>query len=103
MEVTADGTKVFEAPSTDSTLLGTAKKGTQLTMLATNSTWGRVRNKFGETGYILLKNLVYVDPTPTPTVTATPSVAPTDTPRRLRRIRPGSGSDRYAEAGTHAV
>ena len=80
VEVTADGTKVFEAPSTDSTLLGTAKKGTQLTMLATNSTWGRVRNKFGETGYILLKNLVYVDPTPTPTVTATPSVAPTDTP-----------------------
>ena len=80
VEVTADGTKVFEAPSTDSTLLGTAKKGTQLTMLATNSTWGRVRNKFGETGYILLKYLVYVDPTPTPTVTATPSVAPTDTP-----------------------
>ena len=80
VEVTADGTKVFEAPSTDSTLLGTAKKGTQLTMLATNSTWGRVRNKYGETGYILLKNLVYVDPTPTPTVTATPSVAPTDTP-----------------------
>ena len=80
VEVTADGTKVFEAPSTDSTLLGTAKKGTQLTMLATNSTWGRVRNKYGEIGYILLKNLVYVDPTPTPTVTATPSVAPTDTP-----------------------
>ena len=80
VEVTADGTKVFEAPSTDSTLLGTAKKGTQLTMLATNSTWGRVRNKYGEIGYILLKYLVYVDPTPTPTVTATPSVAPTDTP-----------------------
>ncbi|MDO4386026.1 MAG: peptidoglycan-binding protein, partial [Clostridia bacterium] len=78
VKVTADGTKVFESPSTDSTLLGTAKKDTQLTLLATNSTWGRVRNKFGEIGYILLKNLVYVDPTPTPTVTATP--APTDTP-----------------------
>ena len=82
VKVSSDGTKVFEAPSTDSALLGTAKKDTQLTLLATNSTWGRVRNQYGEIGYILMTNLVYVDPTPTPEVTPTPTpeVTPTPTP-----------------------
>ena len=88
VKVTADGTKVFKEPSTDSTLLGTAKKDLQLTLLATNSTWGRVRNQYGEIGYILMTNLVYVDPTPTPTPEVTPTPTPEVTPTPTPEVTP---------------
>ena len=53
-KVTASGLNIRELPDADSTDLGTLKKGTEVTILDTEGTWGKIEYKTGKYGWISL-------------------------------------------------
>ncbi len=68
---------VYEQPSTSSNVVGTMSYYTEAQLLATSTSWARVKNAFGEIGYLLLSDISIIFVKHTATPRATPSPTPT--------------------------
>ena len=75
-------TKVFASATTKSTRLGTMKKGTTVTVLASNKTWAYISLN-GNRGYCQIKYLQKGSAAPTPSPTPAPKVIGTVSVKKL--------------------
>lgn len=76
--------KVYKSNSTSSKVLGTLKKGTEVSVLAYNKTWARISVN-GTVGYCKTSALTKSDVSPEPEPSPEPTPAPTPKPETLIR------------------